>query len=485
MGEAKRLELQRRADAFLQAAEESHLTWNGTTWTQAHHLFGFLCLEPRRACFATALLKHMGETVAAAPPVDTIDKLMLERLQVHSADGSLDALVQRLELKTPAVLTELKRLATTPAGETAVNPVLSLERTPCMYSKFIPLLFVGFAHNLRIESLVSVLGKLERAHPNANSQVLDYMFTYRTGNEGERTRRRDASMRSTRGGGARAAAREQAEEGKGLREHSRSKKQLKLLERQAEARAARYEEVARRRGVQSVRQKRKRLRDDFDAARKELDNAKFQQLQKTCAVTANGNKRRVALSARECSLLVPTLHAAAAKVKSFRGSGFKQAKLVAAGKARLKADKQELRTTQKRLSRKRPRNQRELRLALDERPEQGGQATRTQPARKRAATVVEEESSSEEEEYEGEEEEDECDLQAGAEAAAARRVRAEEVRVLREEGAQLRGELNKLRYNPVTQVHDKFPQEAAAKAKYKELMPRYKEIKERLACLDA
>jgi len=425
MGEAKRLELQRRADAFLQAAEESHLTWNGTTWTQAHHLFGFLCLEPRRACFATALLKHMGETVAAAPPVDTIDKLMLERLQVHSADGSLDALVQRLELKTPAVLTELKRLATTPAGETAVNPVLSLERTPCMYSKFIPLLFVGFAHNLRIESLVSVLGKLERAHPNANSQVLDYMFTYRTGNEGERTRRRDASMRSTRGGGARAAAREQAEEGKGLREHSRSKKQLKLLERQAEARAARYEEVARRRGVQSVRQKRKRLRDDFDAARKELDNAKFQQLQKTCAVTANGNKRRVALSARECSLLVPTLHAAAAKVKSFRGSGFKQAKLVAAGKARLKADKQELRTTQKRLSRKRPRNQRELRLALDERPEQGGQATRTQPARKRAATVVESSGEEEEEEeYEGEEEEEECDLQAGAEAAAARRVRA-------------------------------------------------------------
>ena len=43
----------------------------------------------------------MGETVTAAPPVDTIDKLMLERLKVHSADGSLDALVQRLELKTP------------------------------------------------------------------------------------------------------------------------------------------------------------------------------------------------------------------------------------------------------------------------------------------------------------------------------------------------------------------------------------------------
>ena len=112
--------------------------------------------------------------------------------------------------------------------------------------------------------------------------------------------------------------------------------------------------------------------------------------------------------------------------------------------------------------------------------------TRTQPARKRAATVVESSGDEEEEyEYEGEEEEEECDLQAGAEAAAARRVRAEEVRVLREEGAQLRGELNKLRYNPVTQVHDKFPQEAAAKAKYKELMPRYKEIKERLACLDA
>jgi hypothetical protein len=55
-----------------------------------------------------------------------------------------------------------------------------------MYSKFIPLLFVGFAHNLRIESFVSVLGKLEKAHPNAASQLIDFMFTYRTDREHER-----------------------------------------------------------------------------------------------------------------------------------------------------------------------------------------------------------------------------------------------------------------------------------------------------------
>ena len=57
--------------------------------------------------------------------------------------------------------------------------------------------------------------------------------------------------------------------------------------------------------------------------------------------------------------------------------------------------------------------------------------------------------------------------------------------MLREEGAQLRGELNKLRYNPVTRAHDKFPSDPTALGKYRQLLPRYKEIKAQLECLDA
>ena len=501
LGGAKQGELEGRAVAFLQAAEESHETWNGTTWTQANHLFGFLCLEPRRRCFAAAVLKHIGaDGVAEVAAEDEVDRLMLKRLQAHAADGSLDVHVERLQLKKKAITDELRLLASAPSGETALNPVLSLDRTPCLYSKFIPFLFVGFAHNLRIESLVSVLGKLERAHPKANSQLVDLMFIYRTGKECERDARRAPAMRSTRGGGARAASKELAAEGKGLRDHSRSKKQLNLLQRQAEQRAARYDEVRRRRGKESALQKRERWRAGFDEARDELDRVKFEHLASSHAVTAAGNKRRVALTASECALLIPKLHAAAAKVPSVRGSGFKQAKMVAAGKARLAASKKEQQAVQVRLARKRPRNAAELRRSSDERPEQRPEQrdpTRQQPARKRSATIVEEES---EEEYAGEEDDDEyvpgaappppsaaaaCAEETEKEETEEERARREEktrradlVKKLRADAKELRTRLNELR-GPARR-----PTEPWKLTEFNEKLPRYEELKRRLVSLD-
>ena len=123
-----------------------------------------------------------------------------------------------------------------------------------------------------------------------------------------------------------------------------------------------------------------------------------------------------------------------------------------------------------------------------------------------------EDSSSDEEEYEGEEaSEDEASAasptparrptarpeppaavapeaeaqQQAAARAAARAARAEEVRALRKEGAGLRERLNKLRFNRVTQVHDKFPSDPSDLGEYRQLLPRYKEIKAQLECLDA
>jgi hypothetical protein len=361
-----------------------------------------------------------------------------------------------------------------------------------MYSKFIPLLFVGFAHNLRIESFVSVLGKLEKAHPNAASQLIDFMFTYRTDREHERECRRAATMRSVnKTGGARAAARELATEAKELGKASRSKKQLLLLQRQSEQRAARYDQVRRRRGMDSVNQQRKRLRGDFDKMRDELDSLKFEQLSSTCAVTSNGNARRAPLTAAQCSLLVPKLHAAAAKVTSGRGSCFKHAKNVAAGLARLKADTAQKKQTATRLGRKRPLNERERRLTADERPEQ----QRQQPARRKRANTVVEESSDDEEEYVGEEPDSEGEEEVGLPAgdqgtaeeeteeqrahAAERRRRADLVRKLRADAAALRAELNALR-SP-----HKLPTDPEKLVKYRKLLPLYQELKERLAGLDA
>jgi hypothetical protein len=130
LGGDKQRELEARAVAFLKAAEESHMTWNGTTWTQATHLMGFLCLEPRRSCFAAALLKHMGATgVVAVDARDDVDRLMLNRLGAHAADGSLVELVERLELKKPTVLAELRLLASAPPQDTTTNPVRPLPPT--------------------------------------------------------------------------------------------------------------------------------------------------------------------------------------------------------------------------------------------------------------------------------------------------------------------------------------------------------------------
>jgi hypothetical protein len=498
----KQLELEGRAVAFLRAAEETHQTWNGTTWTQANHLFGFLCLEPRRRCFAFAILKHMGaaDGVAAVAAHDEVDRLMLKRLQAHAADGSLDALVGRLELKKAALTSELRLLASAPPGETALNPVLSLDRTPCLYTKFIPFLFVGFAHNLRIESLVSVLGKLERAHPKANSQLIDFMFTYRTGNEGERDERRAPGMRSARGGGARAAAKEAAAEGKGLRDASRSKKQLGQLRLQAEQRAARYKGVRRRRGAESARQKRKLWRAGFDGVREELDDAKVKHLALTHAVTANGNARRAPLTAQECSLLIPALHAAGAKVAAVRGSIFKAAKMVKAGKARLAADESAKKAVKARLARKRPLNAAELRRCSDERPEQREPA-RQQPARKRRrATVVESESEEEhvgEEESEAEEEPPaapqppagmvETEKEEAEEERAHRaelRRRADLVKKLRAEAKALRDRLNKLRGIGPDGKGRKRPDDPDKLKEFEEKLPLYQELKQRLQSFD-
>ena len=49
----------------------------------------------------------------------------------------------------------------------------------------------------------------------------------------------------------------------------------------------------------------------------------------------------------------------------------------------------------------------------------------------------------------------------------------------------MRERLNKLRFNRVTQVHDKFPSDPSDLGEYRQLLPRYKEIKAQLECLDA
>lgn len=209
MDDAKRAAYEKMAAAFLLAAEQKHQKWNGTTWTRARHLLGMLCLEERRGVFATELLILMGEEEkldaalarqaaaaaaaeqlpsttqqpAAAPdsgctspappappavrpkPADAVDRHLVARLHACHADGSLARELKLWGLSAAVITSELALLATVPQGDTMLDPVLGEERTPSLYNKFIPMLFVGFAHNLRLERYVSVLAQLEKAVP--------------------------------------------------------------------------------------------------------------------------------------------------------------------------------------------------------------------------------------------------------------------------------------------------------------------------------
>ena len=218
-----RASLVERAAAFLQEAEASHYTWNASTWMKPRHLLGVLCAEDRRAWCAAELLRALGSEQqlleklggrARPTPSDTVDRLLLNRLQARVADGTLAAEMQVWGLQRPTAKQELLTLAVEPAGDTAASPVLSQSRTPLIYGEMRTWLFVGFAHNLPLKSLVSRLAMLEKRHPKCHALTLDHVLKYHMSQEGARAERKSAAMRSSSDGAMRAAAKDRAEDKK-------------------------------------------------------------------------------------------------------------------------------------------------------------------------------------------------------------------------------------------------------------------------------
>eukprot|EP00966_Prymnesium_polylepis_P166245 3842988-Prymnesium_polylepis.1 len=62
------------------------------------------------------------------------------------------------------------------------------------------MLFVGFAHNLLLESYVSRLAQLEKIHPGMHALTVDKIFMYRARQARGRALRLDTSLRTLRGG---------------------------------------------------------------------------------------------------------------------------------------------------------------------------------------------------------------------------------------------------------------------------------------------
>jgi len=126
MTEEKRRRYKDMGNAFLEAAEEKHITWNGTTWTRARHLLGVLCLEERRDWFACDLLRLLGHRVNVTVALDEVDLELRAKLLAVHADGSLAKELGLWGLTGPVFIDELRLLATEPAG----FPILSFLFTP-------------------------------------------------------------------------------------------------------------------------------------------------------------------------------------------------------------------------------------------------------------------------------------------------------------------------------------------------------------------
>jgi len=157
--------LEERAVAFLAEAERLHLKWNGATYTRSRFLLGVLCSEKRRAWFASDLLVRMdhvdklkaalvaasGDHAVIPQPKDPVDLMLHRHLSARWADGSMPAELKLWKIDTKrGVIGELLLLATAPLSSAA--PILSYEKTQKLYVIFVHALFVGFAHNLLLES---------------------------------------------------------------------------------------------------------------------------------------------------------------------------------------------------------------------------------------------------------------------------------------------------------------------------------------------
>ena len=208
-----RKDLEKRINTGVEAATAAFDKWNGSTWTKSRHVLGCLCTEEHRQMTAYLLLAAarcctearsglamvaaaagrrgtreeqadaeldaMQARCAASPVSEELRKLLVKRLR----DGEIWEVLREYKIVDnngkilPAVKKELILLATARPQDTKTVPIFSMTDTPILYDKFIKLLFVGFAHNLLVESYVSRVSNIAkfhqgtRPHPAAPSRL--------------------------------------------------------------------------------------------------------------------------------------------------------------------------------------------------------------------------------------------------------------------------------------------------------------------------
>ena len=440
MTQAKRTQYAAMAAAFLEAAQAAHLKWNGATWTRAHHLLGVLCLEERRRWLAAELLLLLGAEstlddalVSVAllgcahgepppsaaelrpAPRDAVDRVLLEHVRARASDGSLLAVLQQWGLDEGHALSELALLAAAPPQITSTNPVLSAKLTPRIHLKM-RRLFVGFSHGLLIESMVSRLATVEKAHKGTHARVLYHLFMHKCRQAPIRKKRLMAAMRSACKGGLRKQAKAEASKGAPLKGSANcSKLQKLMLIRQTEAAAARFEHVQLlKRGPEGIRRRIKAARRQHDEQRLGLAEKKVADL----AVSCLGPRRAKPKAASHCALMVHGVLPPNTKVKKTRLNSHKLKERIKVGTVTVNDRIAEAKAHMRRDKRKRPvaRSGKAERSAAD-RPDgvavgqTAPQPKRARPSLPRAAAAQGAAAASAAAAADGEEDDDEDDVE--------------------------------------------------------------------------
>lgn len=399
LDETRRCCFAKAGTAFLEKAAEKHAKWNGSTWMRARHLLGLLCDEQRRAAFATELLELMGagaeleqwradNGAVRAAPSDDVGKLLHDRLCAAHKDGSLGRELGMWGLRTDPLVRELLLLATADERQTDIDPLLNAKETPRLFQKCISMLFVGFAHNLLLESYVSRLAQLEKIHPGMHALTVDKIFMYRARQTRGRALRLDASVRAVRGGGLRRASVAAALKGSQLKGSAcRSKAQQRMMCEQAEARGRRYAEACiSKRGSGSIAAQLRCERDRHDAEAARVAHVKLESLRTSCTVTPTGRARKLPLTAIACRAALPAL-TPGVEQKTSRGNQFKVVEIIRAGLKGVSERAKDQALVAVQLARKGPASKR-ARIAAERLPAGVARGGRETKRTKRAAAEV-------------------------------------------------------------------------------------------------
>ena len=135
----------------------------------------------------------------------------------------MNELVEQWGLDSAEIKDELIELATSING-------FSTLATPHLHNKFKWLLYVGYFHNLTIESDVSKLSNIKKQHGGAGAMMQDYLYMYKVRQAESKAARASLELRCTTGCGSQhAVAKEMLQKGKGLVATTRNRPQKHLL----------------------------------------------------------------------------------------------------------------------------------------------------------------------------------------------------------------------------------------------------------------